>query len=327
MTLNRYGYILSNGVTMLAMGLLIVSFLSCKTIKVTAIDPVVKNEINYIPYYLKVYEADSLFLTNNYQRSYEILDSLFQHYEPLNMEGYFEYSAYIATSVLTHHLKDIDKKIRKGYADFGHISISHKNSFDFYDSIMKTSKLTETEIRILKLEHSKKINLDLRQKIVIMSEEDQAPRIDYNTDKIKFYQEKHKIEIEDIISKYGYPNYKVIGDVSYSDGTDKIYKSVSFTTIFLHQDMNVKEKYLPMMLEGVKKGTFLPADYAAIFDKSIWQSTSEKNNPQQLYGTFPKLNLKYPKKINTIRKSIGLPHLGYEVWRYNQIFEEKVNTN
>ena len=31
---------------------------------------------NYIPYYLKVYKADSLYLTKNYQQSYEILDSL-----------------------------------------------------------------------------------------------------------------------------------------------------------------------------------------------------------------------------------------------------------
>ncbi|MGH2666110.1 hypothetical protein [Flavobacterium sp.] len=306
--------------------ILIHSLFSCKTVKISN-NSVAKKEINYIPYYLKVYEADSLFLTNNYQRSYEILDSLFQHYEPLNMEGYFEYSTYIASSVLTHHLKDIDKKIKRGYADFGHISISHKNSFDFYDSIMKISKLTETEIQTLKIEHSKKINLDLRQKIVIMSEEDQAPRMDYNLEKIKFYQEKHKTEIEDIISKYGYPNYKVIGDVSYSDGTDKNYKSVSFTTIFLHQDMNVKEKYLPMMLEGVKKGTFLPADYAAIYDKSMLQKTEKKNNPRQLYGTFPGFNLIYPKKITSIRKSIGLPSFRHEVWRYNQIFEEKIEIN
>ena len=50
---------------------------------------------NYIPYYLKVYEADSLYLLGNYKQSYEILDSLFKKFEPINMPVYFEYEQYI----------------------------------------------------------------------------------------------------------------------------------------------------------------------------------------------------------------------------------------
>ena len=63
---------------------------------------------NYIPYYLKVYEADSLYLVGNYERSYHILDSLFDKFEPLNMTLYFEYESYVKTSVILN--KNVNSK-------------------------------------------------------------------------------------------------------------------------------------------------------------------------------------------------------------------------
>ena len=62
---------------------------------------------NYIPYYLKVYEADSLYIIGEYKNSYKILDSLFKKYEPINMPIYFEYEQYIKLA------NRFDKKTKK----------------------------------------------------------------------------------------------------------------------------------------------------------------------------------------------------------------------
>ena len=70
---------------------LILLLLSCKS-KFTSIGD---ENANYIPYYLKVYEADSLYLTKNYEQSYKILDRLFKNYEPINIETFNEYLNYI----------------------------------------------------------------------------------------------------------------------------------------------------------------------------------------------------------------------------------------
>lgn len=298
--------------------IIVTSFFSCKT-KKNSLEVTISKEVNYIPYYLKVYEADSLFVTNNYKKSYEILDSLFQIYEPINMENYYEYGNYIASSVMSGHTEGIYKKIEKGYLKFGKIGVLHKNSYELLDSVYKVASLTNEDRLRLKSEYLKTINLDLRKKIQIMEEEDQSVRQNYDEVKINYFREKHKIELDDIISKYGYPNYQVIGPMGYLEE-----EPVPFTVkvMFLHQDTIFQKKHLPLLLENLKKGKSLPDDYTSIFDKVIWVRTEDKktNKHKQLYGTFPNVDLMNPKKIDSIRTSIGLPHIKYLMWRHNNIF-------
>ena len=64
--------------------LISISFISCKSYQ-----KIGGENSNYIPYYLKVYEADSLFLVKNYSLAYDKFDSLFKYYEPINMPLYF----------------------------------------------------------------------------------------------------------------------------------------------------------------------------------------------------------------------------------------------
>ena len=287
------------------------SLVSCKTKIVKKEVVVLKKETNYIPYYLKVYEADSLYQIREYQKSYTILDNLFKKYEPLQMENYNEYGVYIICSILTGNTKDINEKIRKCYSNFGNLSFFHRDSDKFYDILFKTTIISAEDIDGFIKEYSKKINLNLRGKIKIMLEEDQSVRMDsYNELGIKRVQEKHKIEIDEIIGKYGYPNYQIIGHAGY----EAINGPIMFEIVFTHQDKKVKDKYLPMMLENLKKGKCLPAEYASIYDKSLLQKTSEMKEPKQLYGTFPDIPLFNLGKIDSLRESIGLPRYGYDKW-------------
>lgn len=298
----------------------LLSFLmSCKT-RAVYLQTNATPEVNYIPYYLTVYKADSLFKVENYQNSYRILDSLFKIYQPLNMQNYNEYGVYIASCVMSGHNKNILEKIKLGFARYGTISFSHRNSQTIYDSIIKVSGITEDKAELYKEEYIKKINLALRKRIQKMEEEDQSARTNYDEQKMSFFQKKHQIEIEEIIAKYGYPNEQVIGFVGYRERKDTIVTPFQFKTIFLHQDPEIQKKYLPKLLLDVKHGKLTPAEYASIYDKSILVITDKNRIPKQLYGSFSDTPLLCEKKIDSIRKSIGLPRFGYEKWSYDQAF-------
>lgn len=305
---------------------LLIVFLACVSLscRTTVVDNnSLKKEINYIPYYLKVYEADSLFITNNFQKSYQILDSLFQKYEPLEMENYYEYSNYIASSVMSGHIDGLDGKIKKGYLNFGDVGFLHPQSYEIRQKIAKMSKLSKDEKELYKKEYSKRINLSLRKRIDIMFDEDQSVRRkNLNEEGMKFFENKHAKELEEIIANYGYPDYQVIGSMNYEDANWNIPKPISCHILFVHQNIAFKEKYLPFLLNELKRGKCSPRDYSAIYDSYLFKKSAELNIiPKQLYGSIGIENraLVNPKKIDSIRKSIGLPKLGYEMWRAKKI--------
>jgi hypothetical protein len=74
---------------------------------------------NYIPYYLKVNEADSLFLVGNYQKSHKILDSLFQKYEPANTDRFYEYGVYLMSCIMANDTIGLKKKMSYSYKKYG----------------------------------------------------------------------------------------------------------------------------------------------------------------------------------------------------------------
>jgi hypothetical protein len=268
---------------------------------------------NYIPYYLKIYEADSLCLVGNYQRSYEILDSLFKKYEPANMDNVNEYSTYIACCVMTGNTKNIDKKIRNSILKYGSFSRNHPDYDTIYYRLSKIIKVSREEINLLGKKHNEKHNTELRNRIIRMFEEDQSARIPFlNYEKMEELQKKHEKEIEEIIAQFGYPNHNVTGHV-----LDKNNGPVTFEVVFFHQTAETKKKYLPMLHDNLIKGKSSPFEYGGIVDRIYI------DKDQLFYGTFiGKELLVNPKKIDSIRETIGLPSYGYEEWAFKKMFPD-----
>lgn len=266
---------------------------------------------NYIPYYLKAYEADSLFLIGNYQRSYEILDSLFKKHEPVNMDNVNEYSTYIACCVMTGNTENLDSKIRQGILKYGSIIRNHPEADTIYNRLSKITKVSRDEMKLLGQKYNRKFNFELRKRIIRMEGEDQMARIpflDYN--KMDELQKKHEKEIEEIIAKYGYPNHNVTGYI-----LNKKNEPVSFEVVFFHQTAENKKKYLPMLSNNLIEGKLSPFEYGSIVDRIYIE------NNQLYYGTFTgEVPLINEKKIDSIRKTIGLPSYGYEEWAFKKIF-------
>ncbi|UPT71848.1 MAG: hypothetical protein M0D53_05970 [Flavobacterium sp. JAD_PAG50586_2] len=94
----------------------------------------VKHDVNYIPYYLKVYEADSLYIIKEYSKSYSILDSLFKVYPPVNLNIYNEVLNYLQLKIILNKSVD-DIELLKLISYYG-----YKKEFIVNDSILKSSK-------------------------------------------------------------------------------------------------------------------------------------------------------------------------------------------
>lgn len=283
------------------------TILSCKSSYTNIGD---KNA-NYIPYYLKAYEADSLCLIGNYQRSYEILDSLFKKYEPTNMDNVNEYSTYIACCVMTGNIENLDEKIRNGILKYGSIIRNHPDGDTIYTRLSKITKVSREEMKLLSQKNGEQYNTELRNRIIRMEDEDQNVRIPVlNHAKMDEIQKKHEKEIDEIISEFGYPNHNVTGYL-----LNENYEPVSFDVIFYHQTTETKKKYLPLLYDNLVKGKLSPNEYGGIVDKIYLDEGS------LYYGTFTgKVPLVNEKKIDSIRKTIGLPGYGYEEWAFKRIF-------
>jgi hypothetical protein len=304
----------------LILGILI----SCKSKNKIVEQPVIK-EAYYIPYYLKVNEADSLRLVGNYQQSHQILDSLFQKYEPLNLSMYNEYFTYLSSKVLLKKYNKIDIVLKNAIENYG-----LKVERCLQDSLLKIAtekaKFTTQDLNEFYNTYVKGLNLEYRYAIEAMIANDQRVRLakPTNHDDWVKVDEDNAENIKLLIAKYGYPSIKKIGRHDFNG------KSSHIGLLFLHANKEARESYiLELMLEAVKKGECEPTNFATVYDKYLF--SSGKYDGKVLYGELrnPKKPLEEavinPKKIDSIRKSIGLESINYKYWMYKKITGENLD--
>src|SRR5690606_24970567 len=161
----------------------LIIFLCCSGSKqiTVANDTKIEKEVNYIPYYLKVYEAKGLFEQGNYERSFEILDSLFRKYEPLNQFMVYEYKTYLQSAYLRSNKHILPKAFIRGIEEYGLSDLVFEN-----DSIMnlvyKESGLDCVKYMAHWSRYLDKINFGLRDTIKEMVKRDRFKnREDWDT--------------------------------------------------------------------------------------------------------------------------------------------------
>ncbi len=279
---------------------------SCRT---TVVDNnSLKKEINYIPYYLKVYEADSLYLVKNYKKSYDILDSLFALYEPLNMSIYYELKTYYSAKIILNkniELNDFSRLVSK----YGFTKEMIENDSLLNDYCQKNNFFELQNYDDLRAKNLKSLNLSLRNEIIEMIAQDQLyRRTDFDKqNKIDSINAKKIIKIFD---DFGYPNEFLIGNSS----IDKMY--VGIEALLLHTRDNERLNYfMPKVLEYIKKGKASPKIYANMRDQFELYHDKE-----QFYGSYDNKTNTPVNEMNRRRKEIGLPCYGYEKWRTNKLY-------
>lgn len=279
---------------------------------------------NYIlgGYYENVYKADSLFIVENYSDSFKILDGLFSVFTPVHLPIYDEYETYTKVAWIVGEKSKGIELLVKLISDFG-----YEKEYIINDDILKeiynaNKKHIDKEYSDLRKEYLNKINFDLREEIIQMREADQSNR---GNGKYGIEQEKidsiNEIKMINIFNKYGYPNRKLVGDYNLS------MERVDLSLILLHTNDSIRISYFaPLILEYVKEGICSPLVYGRVIDQYFLY-----NGENQKYGTYKtpsKTNLTLngnKKEIDSIRKTIGLPNLGYEKWRTETLYPELFN--
>jgi hypothetical protein len=293
---------------------IVLGFISCKS----SYTKIGGKNANYIPYYLKVYEADSLYLIGNYKRSFEVSDSLFKKYEPINLEGYSEYKVHISSAVASKNFKGLKKKVKKSFVDYGSVISNYE-----MDSIMNLALIksgyTIKDLNLFLELHKKKINLSLRDTIENIIKRDKLVRGEgYISDEsLSEINDENMRLLKVILEKYGYPSHSLIGYSLFND-TD-----INLGAVFLHTTMTFKVEYLlPRLKNYVKKGFCLPSMYASVYDRYLLDKSNFDGS--QLYGEikFRKIKLINESNNDSIRRSIGLPSINYDKWRNDKLFGE-----
>ncbi|WP_159076427.1 hypothetical protein [Flagellimonas amoyensis] len=271
-------------------------------------------EINYVPYYLEVYRADSFYLKGFYQQSYKILDDLFKEYAPLNQFGLFEMQTYIKSAYQTKNYDMIKPTFIKLMNTWGFVP---KTAFS--DSILSNAwdrvKIDEEKIVSSENSYKEKINWTLRETIVAIKLQDQNFRGRNGEDSI---DRQHIILLKDIFNKYGYPDFRLIGN-SRSD------ENIDLLVVFNHISDNLEEDeyifFRESLLKYVRKGTASPVCLAFLEDKRCFDI-----GEPTVYGTFG-TDISFGEKrlkvdtleVNKKRKSIGLPSLQYSKFKRDRI--------
>jgi hypothetical protein len=303
--------------------ILFLTFISCKS-NYTRIGD--KNA-NYIPYYLKVYEADSLYIVGEHKRSYEILDSLFKKYEPINQESYIEYVTYLKNKIILNDFDKIDLVLKKAINELG-----YKPEYCVKDSLIsiavKKSNFNLNDLNEFYNNYVKCLNLNYRYDIEKMIANDQSVRlaVSENRGEWERVDMENAERIKILIAKYGYPSIKKIGRYDFTN------KNSNVKLLFLHATKEERESYiLDLMLTSVKKGECEPSDYATVYDKYMW--TSGRDSDKVLYGELRDrkksidMVVVNPKKIDSIRKSIGLENIEYRRWKIMKMYGIDINNN
>lgn len=288
---------------------------SCKT-KNNVADLKTIQEVNYIPYYLKVYEADSLFIIGNYDRSYEILDSLFKKFEPIDMDIYYEYKTYL---VCKHKIKKhIEKReFELLILEFGYDNTQIMNDENLKDTFIKL--VSDTDYTNLRNQYLNSLDIALRKEIISMKGQDQKFRMGKRSSEDIKNQNKidsvNTLKMMDIFEKIGFPGRNVIGGFNIDD------TPVSCNVILLHTKDSIRLSYFaPKIKEFINNGTASPILYGSLIDQYFIYKGQE-----QFYGTYqnsPMSNTKI-SELNMRRKDIGLPDYNYENWRLEQLYPEQ----
>lgn len=288
--------------------LLFLIFISCKS----GLQKIGDEQSNYLPYYLEVYKADSLFLTEHYNETYRIYDSLFKKYEPINIPLYFEYENYLKSALLTK------KKINyKRYVK----DLAKVYGYD-YDEIKKDSVLNVMLENITKerfgkwhLQFVSKVDTTYRNLITEMNFYDQLIRKQnpINWENVKDVDLKNDSKLKKLIETKGFPYFKNIGTFRKLNKNEK--KQNLGVDVLLNHFTSYEESfqfYNERLPKLVKIGICNPKDYAYLLDRYY---NKHKDSTYFYFISFDqsyKTNVELKKKINQSRKEFGLPSIEYE---------------
>ncbi|KFF11518.1 hypothetical protein IW15_14990 [Chryseobacterium soli] len=247
---------------------------------------------NYIPYYNKVNEIDSIYrLANNPKLAVKEYRELFKKYTPKNQERIEEYATYINLADQYHEDFGGKESLYHLISLIAPYGDKYKNYLPLFNKYGIDNNTVEQKIADWK----KDLNKRLIDSFTVAATRDQIGR-PYDTAVVRKNVKKNAELFIWTFKKYGFPSQQKIG-MAGNNGN-----GFHMTTLLTH--MNESKKYYPYikekLLEYIKSGDCSPLDYARMHDTHLG---SHKGT--SLYG-FNMIAVKDSVQTNRNRKSLGI---------------------
>lgn len=283
--------------------ILILFFVSCKTkIDNNSKDLKVYKQ-NYIPYYLKVEKSKSFYLNNEPDKCFELLDSLFNIYKPVNTFSFDELELYCELAVKNNKTDKLNDYVDILVSNYGYDLANNKDSL--WILIKKESKFSDYDLKLKYNNFLNGINHNLRDSIIEIFKEDQDVRKTRNSFKIDSIDRINELKTVDIIKKYGYPTIKLIG----GHGKDEKLSPATISVLLKHISYENVKQIQPLLLEEIKNGKCPPFVYAGMLD--VRKIVAKEETDFEYFGTIKNVHPTDTTETNIARENIGLSKIKF----------------
>lgn len=270
-------------------------FYSCKSNYTKVGD---KNQ-NYVPYYLSVDKAKKAYDKGEHEKTFFLLDSLFNHYEPIQTLFINELDIYCELALKFKNKKKV-KKIMYILVDEYGSNLSNYNN-KFWPELKQFSGISDKKLKEKFNKFNSNINYNVRDSLTQMLFYDQKYRIEKNIVKTDSIDKENEKKLRFIFKKYGYPTQKLIG--GHIEGNE--YKLSTLSVLLKHISLSFFNEIQPFLLDELKKGKCPPVIYGGMVDHKI--VVDSDIIPFTYYATYRNVPPTDKKATNEARLKIGLP--------------------
>jgi hypothetical protein len=268
-----------------------------------------QKQTDYGNYYRDIISAEELIANSKYA------DALLVYEKVLDLYGYVFLRDYKVAAQLALFIKDETKAfnfIKLGISNGWTLTEITENKFLEPLQKKKEWEIIKSQYDTLRNKYNERVNQKLSVEVYEMFKRDQ--RLDlpyyfrigqkakdrYAIRKFALNSEKQITRLNEILTEYGYPGEKLIGN------------NIWMLTILIHHN-SISKGYVqndtlypalkPRLLDAIRMGQLLPDDYALIED---WYVGVKSNWKAGAYGYVTKLTEQEFLKSNELRQSIGL---------------------
>ena len=264
---------------------------------------------DYEQYHQAVAAAEKLMVAENYREALQVYEQLFNNYDFIFLQEY-----QISTQ-LAWYLNEQQKAInylKKGMLAGWELKSIRKNKYLSPLRKGKNWKLIKKEYPKLNSQYRSNLNLQLRERLKKMFRKDQRKAIRafftfgektkarYAEKKFAPHSERQMAELSEILSVYGYPGEKLIGNNFWASTILSHHNSIS--EAYVKKD-RLYPNLKPALKAALKKGQISPFEFALIDD---WHLTVKSDRTVPTYGILDPIASEDLSKVNERRKTAFL---------------------
>ncbi|MFT3794697.1 hypothetical protein [Flavobacterium sp.] len=261
-------------------------------------------QANYIPYYLKVEQAKKLYTQKENQKCFELLDSLFNQFKPINTLFVDELEIYAELALERGKKDKLDAIVEILISDYGYDVADYEG--ELWENLRKQSQWSHGELKNKYLVFRKNLNVGLRDSIIEIFKKDQSiRRMTKDEKKIDSVDRINEPYIVHFIKRYGYPDFRLVGGNGNNETISPAYLSVLLKHLSLPGAMELE----PILLDEVKKGKCPRDIYAGMLD--VHTAVLKQETPYTYLGTYKDYKPTDKAATNRAREKIGLPAIPF----------------